>query len=361
MKAIFLDGFKKEYLQHTPYLQKLSKTCIHGELEVPFGYTSIIASFVTGCHPNKHGIIDVFEKREGKKLFSIPNKLLVNGWRYLTNNLYLYSPLQKNSRYFKPSMKKIWMQKNCLALPTLFDHLEDHGKNFQAVDWPFTFNNRQGNIFFKQDGKTVMKHAQHLTADFQLIHFPDLDTLGHIYGPESKEMKEKLKEIDAYCEQLADKDTVYFSDHGMDLITQQYDLEKELNETGLTYGKDYLAFIASTYAQFWFYTPEARNKITALLESLDEGTIIDQNTYKLPKKQHAIFLAKQGTVFSPSYFTKKIDYKAMHGWDPKKQLSFYMITRPGKEKKAHMVDLLPTILDMMQLPTMQTDGKSLLK
>ncbi len=363
MKTLFLDGFKLEYLKYTPYLQELSKQCIHGELEVPFGYTSIIASFVTGCHPNKHGIIDVFKKRKKPALFTINNKYLTSAWRYFTNNLYLYSPLEttfNKSKYFEPSMHNIWMQKDCLPLPTLFDQLENNGKTFQAIDWPLHFNQRQASLFFKQDAKTIMQHAEHLTADFQLIHFADLDTLGHIYGPDSKEIQEKLKEIDDYCKTLDEENMIFFSDHGMDLITNHFDLEKEVEALELTYGKDYLAFIASTYAQFWYYTPEARNKITALLESLNEGTIIDQNTYKLPKDQHTIFLATMGTVFSPSYFSNKIPYKAMHGWNPKKQQAFYLIKRPGKKKKAHMVDLLPTILDMMHLPAMQTDGKSLL-
>src|SRR3989344_8419371 len=146
MKALFLDGFKKEYLKHTPYLRELSKKYIHGGLEVPFGYTSIIASLITGCHPNKHGVIDVFEKREKPLPFVINNRIIVNAWRYITGNLYLYSPLQANqakSRHFKPSMEKMWMQKDCLPLPTLFDTLENNGKTFQAVDWPFTFNSRE--------------------------------------------------------------------------------------------------------------------------------------------------------------------------------------------------------------------------
>ncbi len=363
MRCIFLDGFKTEYLQHATYLRGLAEQNLHGNLEVPFGYTSIVASFVTGFHPDKHGVIDVFEKRKKPVPFVIKNKILANGLRYIARNLYLYSPLeavQGKARYFKPALEKIWMQKNVLPMPTIFDYIERAGKTFAAVDWPFVFNGRKSRIFFKKDAATVMKHARKLNADFNFIHFGDLDDLGHIYGPDSGEVKEKIKEIDGYCKELDEERMIFFSDHGMDYIAEQFDLEEQLKKLNLKFGKDYTYFIASTYARFWFHNNEAKEKVIHELQCIGEGTIINQHEFHLPRTSHVIFLAKKGIVFSPSFFTKTIGYKAMHGWNPKEQKTFYMVKGVSGMQEAHMVDLFPTTLAMLGLPAVRCDGRSLI-
>ncbi|MDO8628477.1 MAG: alkaline phosphatase family protein [Nanoarchaeota archaeon] len=360
MKAIFLDGFKEAYLQHAPYLQEQANKHQHGELEVPFGYTSIIASFVTGNHPDKHGIIDVFEKRT-KPGMTLKNKYVNILLGLLTKNHYFYSPLQTDkANYFKPSMKKIWMQKGCLQQPTIFDILEQQGKTFEAIDWPVHYKNRKMKLFFNNDATTIIKKARQATADFILIHFADLDTLGHTHGPESQEIITKIQEIDNYCKELDEPDMLFFSDHGMDNITEHYNLEQQLTALGLTYGKDWEYFVASTYARFWYHNEEARQKTLQLLKTIPQGTIIDPKKYHLPENQETIFLAKLGTVFSPSFFTKKMDYKAMHGWDPKQQKAFYLIKKlPAKKEATHIINLMPTILDLMNIPHQPCDGKSL--
>ncbi|HLD12046.1 MAG TPA: alkaline phosphatase family protein [Candidatus Nanoarchaeia archaeon] len=362
MKAIFLDGFKIDYLQHAPYLREQTTKHQHGELEVPFGYTSIIASFVTGNHPDKHGVIDVFEKRTTPG-FTIHNKHLAILTRLLTKNHYFYSPLQTNkANYFKTSMKKIWMQKGCLPQPTIFDILEHNGKTFEAIDWPVHYQGRNMSLFFKNDAATIMNKARKAQADFILIHFADLDELGHKYGPESQEIINKIQEIDNYCKELDEPDMIFFSDHGMDPITEHYNLEEELNKLGLTYGKDWEYFIASTYARFWYHNEEAKEKTEILLKTLTQGKIINAKDYHLPPTQDTIYLANKGIVFSPSFFTPTIDYKAMHGWDPKEQKAFYLIKKlPAKKEETHMINLMPTILDLMNLPYSPCDGKSLFK
>ena len=76
MLCLFLDAFKPEYLKYAPNIRDLAKENLHGELEVPMGFTSIIASFLTGCNPDKHGLIDIYEKTQPN--FQIKNTFLVN-------------------------------------------------------------------------------------------------------------------------------------------------------------------------------------------------------------------------------------------------------------------------------------------
>ncbi|MEK6812508.1 MAG: alkaline phosphatase family protein, partial [Nanoarchaeota archaeon] len=233
------------------------------------------------------------------------------------------------------------------------------GKSFAAVDWPFVFHNRKSRLFFKNDSATVIRHARSCAADFNFIHFGDLDHVGHIYGPNSEEVKAKLREIDGYCQELDEEQMVFFSDHGMDYIQEIFDLEAELQKLKLKFGKDYTYFLGSTYARFWFSTAEARNIVVHALSCITEGTIIDQHVFRLPATSHVVFLAKKGVVFSPSFFTKNMQYKAMHGWNPKEQKAFYLVKGFSGKQEAHIVDLFPTLLAMMGLPDVRCDGRNL--
>ena len=50
----------------------------------------------------------------------------------------------------------------------------------------------------------------------------------------------------------------------------------------------------------------------------------------------------------------------MHGWDPKIQKTVYIVRNLKGKKDAHIVDLLPTILDILKIKKPKIDGKSLI-
>jgi predicted AlkP superfamily pyrophosphatase or phosphodiesterase len=360
MLCIFIDALKPEYLREMPFLSSLKNESLHGYLEVPLGYTGIIASFVTGVWPNKHSIFDLFVP-DAKPSKKIKNKYFLAFIRLLKNKRFFYTPLKIRSEYFKPSLDKTWPQKHCLSHATIFDLLESNGRNFEVIDWPNHFKNRKASIFFSKNYKKILQLTKKAKADFILTHFLDLE-IAHRYGTESKQVIETAKNIDNAIKQIYNKDQniLVFSDHGMDNVEREVDVWKEIKKLNLRFGKDFLYIIGSTTVEFWFKNKEAKEKTTDMLKKLKYGKIIKQENFNI-KTKSLIFLADFKTAFYPNFFSK-LHFKAMHGWDPKQQKTYYILKTKGKRGKrnAKIVDFFPTILKIMALPKVKSDGKALL-
>ena len=360
MLCVFIDALNPEYLKYMPFLNSARKECLHGSLEVPLGYTSIIASFMTGLWQDKHKVFDLFtydEKERGK----LDGKYFLALKNILKNRRFFYTPLKEKRRYFKPSLEKAWAQKNSLPSQTVFDVLEKEGRSFEVIDWPNHFKGRKGKIFFSNSWKKVLKLAKKSRADFVFIHFLDLE-IAHKYGIESRKTIETAKRIDEACEQLYNKseNVLFFSDHGMDDIEKEFDIITELKNLNLKFGKDFVYLAGSTTAEFWFKNKKAESAVIKLLKKLKCGKIVDKKSFHIKTSSDLIFLANFKTAFYPNFFSKK-RFKAMHGWNPKKQKTFYILKNNKKlgRKNARMIDFLPTILKLMHLKEAKCDGKSL--
>lgn len=364
MLCIFIDALNPKYLKYMPFLNRIAKENLHGSLEVPLGYTSIIASFVTGVYPEKHGVFDLF-KLAGKKTVQIPNKYLLALTRLMQGKRFFYSPLEISSskaRFFMVSMEKTWMQKKCLPVPTIFDLLEKNGKTFASIDWPNYFINRHAKVFFsKSSDKVISLIKKARSFDFIFAHFLDLEAAHH-YGTESRKIISTAKNLDKKLEQLANfhDEILFFSDHSMGDIKKEIDIISMLNHLNLEFGKDFIFLAGSTTVEFWFKDNKTKVKVIKLLKSIKDGRIVNIKKYRLPKTSDLLFLADVGTGFYPNFFSRK-RFKAMHGWNPKQQKTFYVLKnnkRKGR-KDAKMVDFLPTILELMKLPKIRCDGASL--
>lgn len=350
MLCLFLDAFRPEYLRYTDYIKSLTKENLYGKLEVPLGFTSIIASFLTGCYPDKHGLIDLYEKTNPH--FQIKNTFLLNGLNLLKNERLFYKPLKiKEAKYFKTCITKAWPQKNSLKITTLFDILESNNVSFTSIDWPNLFVNGKGKLFLNKSAKNILKLTKKAKTDFVFSHFLDLE-IAHKYGVNSSETKKALERIDNIVRELDQENLIIFSDHGMDDIEKKFDLKSELDNLGLVYGKDYIYFLGSTMARFWFNNKNAENKTKELLNNTKQGKIINPEKHHLPKTCDLIFLADFKTVFHPSFFNT--NYKAMHGW--KEQKAFYLIRGLKGYKDMKITNLLPYILKILNLPQVTCDG-----
>ncbi|MFH1249396.1 MAG: alkaline phosphatase family protein [archaeon] len=363
MLCIFIDAWNPKYLKHMPFLNSLTKKHLSGYLEVPLGYTGIIASFVTGVMPKKHGIFDLFIP-DKNPCTRIINPYLLAAIRIIQNKRVFYTPLRiKESRYFKPSLNKTWPQKGCLPYPTIFDILEKNNKTFEVIDWPNHFKNRLPLIIFSKSGNSVLKATKKSKADFILAHFLDLE-ISHQYGIDSKETIQAAEYIDNVCKELyeKDKDILFFSDHGMNDIKIEKDILSEINKLGLKFAEDLIYIVGSTTVEFWFYNKNAEKKVRNLLKTLRYGKVINQKDFGIKTDSDLIFLAELETGFHPNFFSEK-KFKSMHGWNPRKQKTFYILKHSSLKgnKTAKMVDFMPTILDIMNLPRIDCDGKSLLK
>jgi len=355
MKIICLDAFKPEYLQYAPYLKSLSKEHIYGELETVFAYTGISGSFFTGLYPDKHNIFIMFKKTRKHFELPLPNFLL-DYWkifiRLIQNKRFFnkyYQIPKKALPYFKSSLDKIWYQEGCLKVKTIFDYLKENNISFSYLDYPHFFDSKNNveKLYFKGSDKMTLSKMKKLKSQVQFIFLHELDSISHKCGIHSKEVIRHIKFLDRELSKL-DEDVIFWSDHGFLNVKARINIEKHLEKLNLEYGKDYIYFLSSTMALFWFNNKQAEEKVRKVLSDIKGGKVLtdlELKELKVPNQQDLVFLCDTGYVIFPDFFNKKIP-KAMHGYDPKimGQKGFYLMSIKGKEKNARLIDLMPTIL-----------------
>lgn len=379
MLCICLDAFKPEYLKYAKYLKSLAKDNLHGELDTVLGFTGISATFFTGCYPNTHKVFCMFDYSQNSSFKRINNfsflgknslTILINLYRYVKNQKVFFklpnSSLDK-IQYFDTCMSRAWAQQDCLPITNLFDVLRRSDRSFVSIDWPNMISNKKSSIFFSHSKEHIFNLTKNVDADFCFTHFFDLDYIAHEFGTKSQQVKNSVKTLDEILEQLDTKDMLFFSDHGMVDVVEEIDIFSKIEGLNLEFGKDFVYFLDSSLARFWFFNKKAKTQVIEALEELKNGHILSQReineVFMLPKNCcDLIFLADPGILISPNFFQGNKKVKAMHGYDPvhTDQKAFYLIKGIGGKKNAKMVDMLPTMLNLMNLPKIDCDGKTII-
>jgi len=165
---------------------------------------------------------------------------------------------------------------------------------------------------------------------FAFQYWAGLDGLLHRVGNQSPEIDTKLAEYEAWIThtlELAHQHyrsvTLHvFSDHGMANCDVHLDLTKQIDALGLRIGTDYNVVYDSTMARFWFFNDHARQRITAALQTVNEGRIVPDDELKAMRAHfedgrfgELIFLVREGTLIVPSHMGER-PIRAMHGYHP---------------------------------------------
>lgn len=126
------------------------------------------------------------------------------------------------------------------TLETICDVVADHGFSAIAVEGEsLSFNLGDCEIVLSgdrdSDGSTddnvfqnVVSVIENEMPNFFYIHFHGIDDVGHIYGPDSQAVIDKIKEINGYLEQIIERLpenalVITFADHGMHPIDGKHD------------------------------------------------------------------------------------------------------------------------------------------
>jgi hypothetical protein len=165
---------------------------------------------------------------------------------------------------------------------------------------------------------------------FAFQYWAGLDGLLHRVGNQSPEIDTKLSEYEAWITQTLELAHQHyrgvtlhvFSDHGMANCDVHLDLVKQIDALGLHIGKDYNVVYDSTMARFWFFNDNARQRITAALNTVNEGRIVPDDELKAMRAHfedgrfgELIFLVREGTLIVPSHMGER-PIRAMHGYHP---------------------------------------------
>jgi hypothetical protein len=133
----------------------------------------------------------------------------------------------------------------------------------------------------------------------------------------------------------------------------------------------------STTARFWFKEDNAKRKIAAMLEGLNGGKIMSKENLKICKANfnhtkygELIWIADGGILILPNFWQGNSPVRGMHGYLPKVEdnCAAFMLLSPTidrmiqLEEPCEMVDIFPTILDLLNLPTPESnEGISVLR
>ncbi len=164
--------------------------------------------------------------------------------------------------------------------------------------------------------------------DLYILHIGDLDNLGHKYGPNSRYLKTTLLQIDEQIEKayalLRERsdyvNIIIVSDHGMRHVSGSINMLELLGKLQSKPVRDYLFFLDSVAARFWFKNERSRREIVNMLTNLPHGHILSSDERKtlhidFPDNKYGdlFFWADNGFVMAPSFFGKT-EPKGMHGY-----------------------------------------------
>ncbi|MFK5891825.1 MAG: alkaline phosphatase family protein [Pseudomonadota bacterium] len=396
---IMVDALRHDYINETdsPFLHQLSQNGTYGKLQPSFGFEPDGAYFA-GLHPDECDGGAQFWHNTNETLFHYTDffsflfKLLpVPKWqkfirkviRYITQVKSKDSLTQKMAtsafipvkilKHFSTPMKHISSDPDFIPDKTIFDLLRKNKHTFYFHGFPE----------FKVHTNTVLERYLNETGgdnQFGFLFFGDLDSKGHIYGPNSKERKDELKNIDSAINKiLKHSETLYgsvdllvFGDHGMVETKNNINLTKIINEHFSSKTNDKY-FLDSTLARFWIQDEKKKQEVIKLLNEHSGGHVItnkekDQFHINYPHNYFGdiIYATECGNLIEPCFYSDNNPPRGMHGYldgciDNE---SYFVISGPnvnnlGYIGKHDMRKVYPTILNMLDIDLPDNIDKNL--
>jgi hypothetical protein len=379
MIVICLDGFRYDYLEKTKFLKSLMANSLYGHVNHGFGFSSEFSA-ITGKDNEELGIVanNFIRSKNGLKFYSFFSfierfkssrlflDIFYNTKEFLVGNNQPKSIFQvplRYSKYFNFLIKKNFFSQSVMGNPTIFESIKD--KQVVGYMWPFIYKNNKTRIdllnFSKSTANTDDRAFQKsldlvkTKPDLAYIHFFSTDNLVHKLGVDSKTTLELIRKLDNFVEQLS-KHTdslLIFSDHGMVEVKDTWNLWKEVDSLGFSYGDDYIMFLDSTLARFWFKNSDAEQKIKDLFIKSRKGRIVDFKNKSIHNLfGELIFQVNPGTLILPNFYQDKAD-KATHGYSDscKEERAFYIFHKEGMKpwkKDIKMKDIYNLIIENMK-------------
>ena len=212
---------------------------------------------------------------------------------------------------------------NCnFKYDTVFNKLKSKDKKYLYVGEPF-ISGKLENV------RENLSTSELDNNNIFFIYITDLDTIGHEFGGNSKEYSQQLSKTINYLEEIAvylkRKSLIYefliFGDHGMVDIKRTINIEKKIKQTNLKINRDYMYFLDSTLARFWFRNEQVKQKIKDSISNDKYGSWISneekteyQINFQHDKFGEEIWWASGGTLISPNFWQGTNFIKGMHGY-----------------------------------------------
>lgn len=368
---VFIDACGWEIIKDDPFIKSLAP--LRKRLTSVFGYSSAcVPSILSGRWPVEHRNWCYFvyapekspfkslrplrwlpEALTGRRMFRrwlsrfIKARLSFRGYFDLYNIPFRYISL------FDFTEKKSPLQPGGMNRgKNIFDYLRERSIPYH-VSAPE--NSEEANLAALKSDIALEK------IDFAFLYWPGLDGLLHQVGNRSPQVPAKLRAYEAWLMDLVsfarqhyDEVRLYvFSDHGMANCDKILDLKSIVETLPLTFGTDYAAVYDSTMARFWFFSPSAREQITACLRGVSQGRIVPDSELEEMGALFAdhyfgelIFLVKEGVLIVPSHMGQRA-IAAMHGYHPKDPQSYAALCT-NEAEIPESISAIPDVFRLMQ-------------
>lgn len=373
---LWLDACRFDYISQMPFLSSLTRKGNFGYLKPVLGFNSVLASFMTGLYPNRHGQFTAYclDSRRDKigrdKILKIlPNFIApyyFNLKRYFQGKDFPVPFVNyKYSKNFNVAQEIFYHHRNLSKARNFLDILDDNKLGFIFYNWPFIYKNKgktKLQFSLENNDKNRVKKFINLIKnndfDVYFLHLWDLDKYGHQFGPKSSQVVRKLKQEDELVRKIFKKfswtkdNIIIWSDHGMLPVNKTVNIIDKL-----PISSKYKFFIDSTVARFWFDNSQIKSKIFDILDSFSSfGHILslgEKNKFKINfsnnKFGEEIFLANSGVLILPNFFQDK-PIKGMHGYDLSDKNEWgIVISNCFPVNNLEVVDLLPNILRTLNI------------
>lgn len=337
-----------------------------------FGFSSgAIPSLFTGRLPSDHGHWSMYRKDMGDSVFrryrfalSLAARLPRGHWRVrrwlaerlrrdgLTGYFSLYEiPLEWIAEFDLCERRNIYRTGAFDGIPGFFDRIEERGVPYRVWDWSVPTDR----------ALNEMEEAATGSRDRLLfLYTPALDAIMHVHGPDSEAARGWLVWMEGRIEGILDAARGagrrpilrVFGDHGMARVHKEIDIGSIVRELPLRMPKDYLMFLDSSMARFWFRSDASRRRIHDRLGALQGGRWMTDSELadlgvSFPDRAYgeSIYLCDPGVVILPS-FMGSAPLAGMHGYHPDDADSYTtLLSEPAADPlPASILDLSEVLL-----------------
>ncbi len=376
--VIMLDAFRHDYPDRSPggFFRELAACGSCGSLVPPFGFETD-GAYLAGLHPD--------ECDEGFHFWCSPETSpfrILKGWGRLLDAI--PHGLQRIPRIALGRMGLAPYDIPFSVLP--FMDARRKGNPFDRCRYPsetfFDMIRREGGkwIYLGAPVSSCSARRIHrelragLPSDLDLVFLMigDLDPVGHAFGPRSSQLEKRLAEVEETIKDIfrllrkkyGRVKAAIFGDHGMTGVRRHIDIKGALESARSRPPRDYLFFLDSTVARFWFFNECARAEVTDILGGLTGGRIISGRQKEDYRINYAhcrfgelMFWADEGGLIFPNFYQSGTPVAAMHGYrseavEDRAAFIFYdseqRLSSLAKNP-ARTVEMFPAIVSMLGL------------
>jgi hypothetical protein len=219
-----------------------------------------------------------------------------------------------------------------------------------------------------------------MRSSFSTIYLSDIDFYAHIFGLKSWVFWNHVRKLDKKVEFIVEHykkieknpNVMIFADHGMSQVDKIIDFKYLLKHRD--YNKKFFMVPDGTMLRFWYHDNDVKSEIRNYLSDYTYGNFLTNEEkkqlhldFKHKKYFEDIFLLNQGYSIFPNFMSWNTP-KAMHAYHPAYKEQHGALIFSGKafdsikERTAYLADLMPTMLDCLNIEVpITSEGSSLVK